>query len=188
LKILILPFDLKDKETLSSIKDGLVEVLPQIRCFVSVDSLPIPRIAYNASRRQYLSSVFLRNIIDYAKIKRGREEFNKILGVTDVDLYAPSLNFIFGEAQFLGEAAIISLYRLRPEFYGDQPNRNLLSERAIKEAVHEIGHTLGLNHCSNPSCVMHFSLHIGMTDRKRKEFCEMCHLKIEEMLNMSGDP
>jgi len=187
LKILILPFEVKEKEILSSIQDGLIETLPQARCSVSTDSLPIPKIAYNISRRQYLSSVFLRNISDYAATKGNREEFNKILGVTDVDLYAPGLNFIFGEAQFLGKAAVISLYRLRPEFYGDQPDWDLFVERAIKEAVHEIGHTIGLRHCPNPPCVMHFSLHIGITDRKHKEFCGKCRLKIEEMLNMSRD-
>jgi len=149
------------------------------QCSISTEILPIPKEAYNASRRQYLSTIFLQSIRDYAARNRNRKAFNRILGVTDVDLYAPGLNFIFGEAQFLGEAAIISLYRLRPEFYGETSNWNLFAERAVKEAVHEIGHTLGLRHCPNPTCVMHFSLHIGMTDRKRREFCEMCYLRVQ---------
>ncbi|MEM1521389.1 MAG: hypothetical protein QXK42_07610, partial [Candidatus Korarchaeum sp.] len=40
-------------------------------------------------------------------------------------------NFIFGEAQCPGKAAIISLFRLRPEFYGEEPNRQLFMERSI---------------------------------------------------------
>ncbi|RLI00978.1 archemetzincin, partial [Candidatus Bathyarchaeota archaeon] len=136
-----------------------------------------------ASRRQYLSTIILNCVKDYAERNRNKSTFNRILGVTDVDLYAPGLNFIFGEAELLGEAAIISLCRLRPEFYGKQPNRDLFTERAIKEAIHEIGHTLGLRHCPNPTCVMHFSLHIGMTDRKRREFCHGCRWKIERYLN-----
>jgi archaemetzincin len=30
-------------------------------------------------------------------------------------------------------------------------------QRLVKEAVHELGHAFGLNHCENIECVMHFS-------------------------------
>ncbi|RJS87259.1 archemetzincin [Candidatus Bathyarchaeota archaeon] len=183
MRILILPIDLRDRRILNEIADGLSKVFSGSLCLISKSILPIPRKAYNASRRQYLSTIILNCVKDYAERNRNKSTFNRILGVTDVDLYAPGLNFIFGEAELLGEAAIISLYRLRPEFYGEQPNRDLFTERAIKEAIHEIGHTLGLRHCPNPTCVMHFSLHIGMTDRKRREFCNGCRRKIERYLN-----
>jgi len=174
---------MRNNGILNSIKDGLSKVFPRSICSVSTKAMPIPRLAYNASRRRYISTIILESIKDYAERNRGKKAFNKILGVTDVDLYAPGLNFIFGEAELLGEAAIISLYRLRPEFYGEQSNWNLFVERAVKEAVHEIGHTLGLRHCPHPTCVMHFSLHIGMTDRKRREFCHTCRLKVERYLH-----
>ena len=133
--------------------------------------MPIPEDAYNRVRNQYHSSRILEKISIYAK--KSRED--RILGITEADLYVPQLNFVFGEAQCPGNVAIISLHRLKPEFYGQPPNRRLFLERSVKEAVHEVGHTLGLEHCSNPACVMFFSNSILDTDRKSLNFCERCY-------------
>jgi archaemetzincin len=92
------------------------------------------------------------------------------------------VNFVFGEAELSGKAAIISLYRLKPEFYGEPVNQTLFLERAAKEAVHEIGHTLGLTHCSNPSCVMSFSNTIRAVDTKKREFCPKCSKHLSELI------
>jgi archaemetzincin len=104
---------------------------------------------------------------------------DRVLGVTSVDLFVPRLNFVFGEAQCPGKIALISLYRLRPEFYGDAPNRSLFFERAEKEAVHELGHTLGLRHCEDSSCVMFFSTSIVDTDAKDSTLCGKCAQRLK---------
>jgi archaemetzincin len=77
-----------------------------------------------------------------------------------------------------GNVAIISIHRLNPSFYGKPPDKQLLIERAVKEAVHEVGHMLlGLQHCDQPNCVMSFSNTIFDVDRKTKELCEKCRRK-----------
>jgi len=155
---------------LSEVDDGLSKAFPHLTFRVLEEMIPIPFDAYNSRRKQFNSSRILAKISDFGK-KHGLEH---ILGITDVDLFIPHLNFVFGEAEYNGRAAIISMFRLRPEFYSQNSDRNLFVERSVKEAVHEVGHMIGLGHCDNPTCVMFFSNSIFDTDRKGTLLCKKC--------------
>jgi archaemetzincin len=127
--------------------------------------------AYNPERKQYFSSKLLASLG-----KSEREE--RVVGIANVDLYVPRLNFVFGEADMVSGTAIVSLCRLKPEYYGLAPDEALFLERATKEIVHELGHTFGLGHCPNNKCVMHFSNSLADTDLKEAHFCNKCRPKI----------
>lgn len=148
--------------------------------YVSTYVMEPPSTAYNNRRRQYLSTVILDNLRSTCK-DRGVN----ILLVTELDLYVPGLNFVFGQAESPGNYAIVSLHRLRPEFYGEKPNLNLLTERLLKEAVHELGHTYGLRHCLNPRCVMSFSNSIIEVDMKSYRFCDTCRAELSKLSRSS---
>lgn len=136
--------------------------------------LKMPPFTYNPERKQHRADAVLKHV----RNQTSTPEQDKILAITNEDLYAPGLNFVFGQAQCPGTVAIMSLCRLHPTFYGQESNQEILLERATKEAIHELGHTFGLGHCLDPGCVMSFSNSIMDVDRKNPEFCEVCRKRL----------
>lgn len=124
--------------------------------------LPLPAAAYDPGRRQHLSTVLL-DALAAAK----RPGWERLLGVADIDLYVPELNFVFGEGDRQRAVAVFSLARLRAGPVADE----LFARRAVTEAIHELGHTFGLAHCRDPRCVMWFSNTLAESDRKGRGFC-----------------
>jgi archaemetzincin len=102
------------------------------------------------------------------------EDSWRMLGISAVDLYIPILTFVFGEAQMGGPCAVISAHRLRQEFYGLTPDHELFRQRVIKEAVHELGHTVNLTHCEDYRCVMASSHAVEWIDLKDSKLCAAC--------------
>jgi archaemetzincin len=180
MKIGVLSIGQVGEAILLEICKGLMRSFPHTAC-VKIDvKFPLRQEAFDEKRKQYRSHIILREIQSLA-VKN--PSLDRVLGVVDADIFVPKLNFVFGEAVCPGKGALISLWRLRPEFYGGASNRKLFLERAVKEAVHEVGHTLGLRHCLRALCVMHFSNSISCTDIKQGVFCERCYLHAEIGIN-----
>ena len=103
-----------------------------------------PELAFDSSRGQYNSRILLAQLLREPRPGRPRGAHPRRSGV---DLFIPVLTFVFGEAQLGDRAAVVSAYRLDNQLYGLPPSPDLLFERLVKEAVHELGHTYGLLHC-----------------------------------------
>ncbi len=136
-----------------------------------------PDGAFDAVRNQYHSTHILEQL---SRIEV--DEDSRVLGITGLDLYVPVLTFVFGEAQLTGRSALVSCHRLRDEFYGLPPRADLLEERLVKEAMHELGHTYGLRHCANWECVMASTHSVERLDLKKAEFCPACR----KVINAAG--
>ncbi|MEM2972225.1 MAG: archaemetzincin family Zn-dependent metalloprotease [Candidatus Bathyarchaeia archaeon] len=183
MKVGILRIGQIDQYVVDRIRENLEIAFPKTTCTIIHKELPVPKETFDKTRNQYNSEAILSMVKRYAE---KAEALNRILGIVNIDIFVSGLNFVFGEAECPGKTALISLWRLKPEFYGKPSNINLLLERSTKEAVHELGHTLGLKHCSNPFCVMYFSNSIFETDRKQSLFCNKCHFNVESTINNLG--
>jgi archaemetzincin len=131
-----------------------------------------PSMAFDSFRNQYHSTRILVALEENSQAT----ESQRLLGVIGSDLYVPGMNFVFGEARCPGRVGVISTYRLKA---GTSDDSDLLESRVVKEAIHEIGHMLGLRHCAKPSCVMYFSERLADTDRKKDSFCSECGPKMK---------
>jgi len=129
---------------------------------------------YDPARRQYDGNMLLKEIDSFSST-----DIIKKVGMFRVDLFIPILTYIFGQATFKGRTGIASLYRLRNEQYGMKKDDELLLERFRKVIIHELGHTFGLIHCHNPSCVMRSSTYVEDIDQKDHAFCLKCRTEIE---------
>lgn len=137
-----------------------------------------PRFAFHPERGQYHSSEILQAMQPYAANGAWR-----VLGVTAVDLYIPILTFVFGEAQMGGPCAVVSFHRLTQQFYGLPHDPGLLTERLVKEAVHEVGHTFDLTHCEDFSCAMAPSHAVEWIDLKESTLCSSCQTRALESVS-----
>ncbi len=131
--------------------------------------LPDPVYALDPRRRQYSAVDVMRA---FALAAPAGE--SKVLGITERDLFIPMLTFVFGQAQLNGRLALVSLARLRQEFYGMPEDRTVLLRRALKEVAHELGHTAGLAHCPDRQCSMSLSTDIAQVDGKGAGYCASC--------------
>jgi archaemetzincin len=170
LQLTLIPFKDTDRQEINSLIEDLgvlgLDIAP-------AKQAEIPQWVYDPKRKQYRAVDLLQLVEHY--------NGDRILGVTNFDIFLQPLNFVFGLAQAPGRVAVISLFRLRCN--GDEDgDSSILRDRALKEAVHELGHTWGLPHCPNPQCVMHFSNSLQDTDLKSKTYCVACYSRLPPLV------
>jgi len=138
----------------------------------SVDILKgmkIPEEAYNVIRNQYYASILLAKL---ERVKANSREY--ILGVCEEDIYLPDEASVMGHSDSVLGTAVISLQKIRQEFYGLPEDEIKVYTRLFKQAVHQVAHLFNISSCKNPKCVNYYSQKMFDIDDKGEIFCDIC--------------
>lgn len=131
---------------------------------------------YDPARRQYDGNRLIKEIDSSYAL-----DSNKTLGLFNVDLFIPILTYIFGQAFLGGRSGIASIFRLSNESYGLKSDKKVFVDRIQKEVIHELGHTFGLIHCRNTTCVMRSSTYVEDIDQKDSTLCHQCRIDLRSL-------
>lgn len=127
----------------------------------------MPAAAYYKPRNRYRAAGLLTDISQV----RG---YDKVIGITSKDISTTSNGVydwgIMGLANRPGKVCVISTFRIKT------PNKILFNDRFIKVALHELGHTMGLRHCTfSLTCFMEAAEGtVKSVDRETRFLCSSC--------------
>jgi archaemetzincin len=161
-------------------RPAVAAVRDHLQAFFDTEVVVLPErklvpLWYHQGRRQWDADVAVRSLA-----RQVPEDSLGVLGLMGSDLYGLRLNFIFGVGLMRERAALYSLHRY------DTRDERLLTRRAVKVAVHEMGHVLTLKHCVFYRCVMNGSNSVAEMDAQPPHPCPVCLAKLRA--NLRFDP
>jgi archaemetzincin len=96
------------------------------------------------------------------------------LFLTDVDLYKPQADGVFGDVDPAAHAAVISVRRLREAFYKRKADPAKQRARLVKLALYALGRSRGLPDCRDAGCALSATTALADIDMKPEKYCASC--------------
>lgn len=170
--VAIQPFGPVKASDIARVKAGIlalyavdVEILPE---------KPLPKVAYYEPRDRYKAD----KLLDVLAAETP-EKFTKVIGLTARDISATKGEIadwgIFGLGQLAQRPCVVSTFRLRSGKASDE----VFQARLVKVVNHELGHTLGLDHCPTLGCLMQDAGgKIATVDGESGKPCEACAARL----------
>jgi archaemetzincin len=159
-------------------EEDVALVVQALRAFYGLDvralpRRPLPEAAYYAPRKRYRADRLLDHLAPLLPADGVR-----ILGLTAADISTTKGKVydwgVLGLASLDGKAGVISAFRCHRKARDAAHAR----ERLAKVAVHEIGHTQGLDHCPTRGCLMEDAGgQVVSTDREH-DLCPRCRERL----------
>jgi archaemetzincin len=138
-----------------------------------IKGMKVPEESYNVIRGQNYATVLLNKL---ERVKASPREF--ILGILEEDIYLPDEPFVIGHADTVSRTAVVSLFKLRQEFYGLPEDEMKIFSRLFKQAVFFLAPLFGLTGCRNPKCINYHSKDMFDIDNKGEKLCDICQRSI----------
>lgn len=161
----IQPYDGLQDEMIDYIVSELKKTHTNVKLLPSVS---LPRRAYYKPRNRYKADTLIK--LQSEKALAG----HVIVGLTHKDISSDNGSEIpdwgiMGLGYQPGNACVASIFRV---------SKTNTKEQYFKVVIHEIGHTQGLSHCPNKTCIMTDAEGKNNTNYE-KGFCKVCRLVME---------
>jgi len=136
-----------------------------------------PSYAFDKRRMQYDAAIILNRFKSLPF-----QNYLKVIGILNFDLFIPVFTHVMGQAQEGGKYALASMYRLRSDSAGNQPSPGEILDRLAKVVLHETGHLFSVPHCMNEECLMHFSDSLEALDTICFSLCRYCAQYLKDFI------
>ena len=162
--------------------ESVVQEFYQLETTV-LPTIDLPKNAYYAPRNRYRADTLIRFLRHEKPIK-----YDHILGLTHRDISTTKGKHkdwgIMGLGFRPGASCVISTFRIRKATRNEQH----FVERFRKVILHEIGHNLGLKHCTyHEKCLMKDALgKVTTVDTADEWLCDNCRRKIKGLVDIKN--
>jgi archaemetzincin len=152
------------RRALAAIFSEPVSVMPHVE---------LPKSAFYAPRSRYRAE----KLLDFVRPRLPSGAL-RIAGITAADISTtkpPHADWgILGLATIDGSACVLSTFRCHRR----SKNAEHARVRFAKTAVHELGHTFGLEHCPNRGCLMEDGGGSVLTTDRERDLCTACRMHL----------